>query len=237
MSGIYPAYAEGSEEIRRLLSGYPPEILKAFGFDVQVIFTPIGFYSMIFTYIVLCGSIQAMITGISLISKEFNRKTADFLLTKPASRSKILSGKVLAGIVSLFITDTIVTGAVWLIIKLSVSEPIDFGSYMTLSATLFYIGMMFFALGVITAVIVQRIKSVIGVSIGTVFGFFAVGMVGIAYDDDKIRYLVPFKYYDPIKIISSLRYERVFVAINILFVVFSIAAGYFIYVKRDIHSA
>lgn len=234
--GIYPAYADSGEEVKKLLAGFPPELLKALGFDLGLIFSPIGFYSIIFSYIVLCGSIQAMILGISLISKEFTRKTADFLLSKPASRVKIMTAKLLSGVVSLLATDMLVLGITWLLIKLLIAEPFSLSSYLMLSATLFYVEMMFFALGILVAVIVQRIKSVIGVSVGIVFGFFAAGMVSSVYNDDKIRLLAPFKYYDPLKIIGESTYESIFIIINVLFVAGSIIVSYVIYDKRDIHS-
>jgi ABC-2 type transport system permease protein len=170
---VYPAYSQEAVAIRELLEGYPPALLKAFGFDIESIFTPLGFYSLVFKYIILCGSIQAMILGVSLIAKEFNRKTADFLMTKPVSRANILTNKVLASVISLIITDIIVFALSWFAFNYISREPIDFRLFIMISLTLFLIEMIFYVLGLFLAVTIQKIKSVTGFSLGIVFGFFA----------------------------------------------------------------
>lgn len=235
--GVYPVFMESADDVKKLLAAFPPGVLKAFGFDISAIFSPVGFYSLFFTYIVLCGSIQAMILGISSVAKEFVRKTADFLLTKPVSRISIITGKILAGLTALLITHTLTIGIIRFLFVYAGKESVDGKLYMALSATLFFVAMMFFTLGILSAVIFQRIKSAAAVSTGAVLGFFLLGMFGSVISDDAIRYFAPFKYYDPVRIISGSGYETVFVVINIIFVAAGIAASYIIYAKMDIRAA
>ncbi|MDD4296421.1 MAG: ABC transporter permease subunit [Ruminiclostridium sp.] len=234
---IYPGFAQGKAEMKNLFAGYPPQILKAFGFDLSIIFSPLGFYSLVFQYIVLCGSIQAMVLGCSLISKEFTKKTADFLMTKPVSRVSVISAKTSAGLSSLIITYVLVVGLTWVLLISLISQPIDFGAYMKISITFFLIEMMFFAIGVFVAVTVRKVKSVTGISIGIVVGFFVLGLLVSSGIDVDLRYLVPFKYYDYIKILGGNGFELNFVIINILFVLITISVSYVIYIKSDIHAA
>ena len=234
---IYPSFAQGEVEMKNLLAGYPPQVLKAFGFDLNILFSPLGFYSLVFQYIVLCGSIQAMILGCLLISKEFTRKTADFLMTKPVSRMAVISAKISAGISSLIISFGLVVGLTWVLLIFLISQSIAFENYMKISITFFLIEMMFFAIGVFVAVTVRKVKSVTGISIGIVVGFFVLGLLVSSGIDVDLRYLVPFKYYDYIKILGGNGFELNFVIINILFVLITISVSYVIYIKSDIHAA
>lgn len=233
----YPAFAVSAEDVRKIFAGFPPELLKAMNISVDNLLSVLGFYAFIYTYIVLCGSIQAMILGASLMAKEFNRKTADFLFTKPVRRISIITQKISAGILLLVITDALVIMASYLTALAVSTGPVDTKAFFMISFSLFFVEMMFYSLGILIAVIKQRLKPVLGVSMGTVFGFFVLGMLGAILDDKKIRYIVPFQYYDPLRIIREPVYETQFAAINILFVAIALIASYSLYIKRDIHSA
>ena len=230
---VFSVYTSGAEDIKNLLTGFPPELLRALGMDTELLFSILGFYSFIFTYVLLCGAIQAMILGTNLIAKEFNRKTADFLFTKPISRAKILTGKFMAGIVALVATDVVITVAAYLMASAVSDEPFSSKLFLMVSVTLFFVQMMFYTLGMLIGVIFQRIKSVLGVSMGTVFGFFIAGMLTSFLEVDKLNYLVPFKYYDSIKIIHQSAYDSTFVVLNVLFVLIAFLASYIIYIKKD----
>jgi ABC-2 type transport system permease protein len=95
---------------------------------------------------------------------------------------------------------------------------------------------MFLALGVVVSVVAGKIKSVISISLSTVFGFFIVSMLGSVIGDKAVRYISPFKYFDLVYIVKNAAYETSFIIIGLLFVITSIAASYLIYVKKDIHA-
>ncbi|MCX7772250.1 MAG: ABC transporter permease [Clostridia bacterium] len=233
---VYPTYAVGEVEMRKLFAGFPPALLSALNLNVGLLFSVVGFYAFIFTYIMLCGSIQAMILGTTLIAKEFNRKTADFLFTKPVARVSVITQKLLAGVTLLLVTDVVVIGTAYITASAVSKTPWDAKPFFMISCSLFFVEMMFYALGVLIAVIKQRLKPILGVSLGTVFGFFVIGMLGAVLKDQNVRYIVPFQYYDPMKLVLKPTYETTFVIINAVFVLGAITASYLIYTKKDIHS-
>lgn len=232
---IYPAFSTGAEEFKKLMAGFPPAMLKAFSFDVELIFSPMGYYALIFSYMTLCGGIYAMILGTQVIVKEFNHKTADFLFTKPVSRIHIIAGKLVSGVLSVAVTDILAIGLTYLAALMIFGEPLESISFMRVSATLFLISLLFYVLGFLIGAIFQRIKSVIGVSIGTVFGFYVTGLLGSALDDEKLKYLVPFQFYDPMKIIREASYETYSIIATLVFVLTGLLASTLILAKRDIH--
>jgi len=95
---------------------------------------------------------------------------------------------------------------------------------------------MFMALGVVISVAAARIKAVLPLSLGLVFGFFIINMFGSVIGEETIRYLTPFKYYDTAYIIQHGGYEGRFIAIEAVFIVVNVIASYFIYAKKDIHA-
>lgn len=130
--------------LKKYLLGYPPQLLKAIG--AVDIFTMINFYAYIFSFVVVCGAIQAMNIGISIISKETRFKTADFLLTKPASRFKILTSKLSAGITNLLITNIIYVGLSVFVLKTFQNTDFDMKIFLLISCSLFLEQLIFFAL-------------------------------------------------------------------------------------------
>lgn len=93
------------------------------------------------------------------------------------------------------------------------------------------------SLGVIVSVVFPKIKSVISVSLATVFGFFIISMFDSVIEDEMLRYITPFKYFDTVYIISNGAYETPFIILGIVFIIVSISASYFIYSRKDIHAA
>jgi ABC-2 type transport system permease protein len=93
------------------------------------------------------------------------------------------------------------------------------------------------AIGILFSVIIPKIKSVIAVSLPTVFAFFIIGTLGAILGNDNVRYITPFKFYDTSYVINNGGYETSFLLIEISFVVLATIASYVIYFKKDVRSA
>jgi ABC-2 type transport system permease protein len=233
---LFPTFSKDAGEIKKLLEGYPEAVIKAFGLTVDIS-SLLGFYSYVFMFVLLCGAIQAMNLGISIISKEVRQKTADFLLTKPVTRKQIITSKLLAALTSLIITNVVYLTVSSFIAQAVKNEPFSLKIFIMISITLFFIQLIFMSLGVIVSVVFPKIKSVISVSLATVFGFFIISMFDSVIEDEMLRYITPFKYFDTVYIISNGAYETPFIILGIVFIIVSISASYFIYSRKDIHAA
>lgn len=232
---LFSAAANDIEAFKSVLATMPEALRKALSIYVDSIATLQGFYSFVILYVVLCGAIQAMNMGTAIVSKEIREKTADFLLTKPVTREGILQAKILAALSTLIITNLI-----YFIITVSmtftVKSEFDMKIFLMISATLFLVQLMFFALGILVAVIAGKIKSVISITLSTVFGFFIISSLGSVLGDEAVRYISPFKYYDVAYILKNGAYETKFMVIEVIFVVVAISLSFFIYKRKDIHS-
>jgi len=233
---MFPAISEEAETFKKLMEGFPEGIRLALGLAVENIGSILGFYSYIFLYVSLFGAIQAMILGVSILSKEVREKTADFLLTKPVTRTQIVTSKLMAAFTSLLITNVFYLGAATMMVSLVETKEYSTKIFLLLSLTLFFLQLIFLALGIIVSIAVPKIKSVLSISLGTVFAFFIIGALVSTTGDDALRYLTPFKYFDFAYIMQNSSYESSFMMVGIAFIVIAITASYLIYSKRDIHA-
>ncbi|MEH7272029.1 ABC transporter permease subunit [Neobacillus vireti] len=230
---FFPSFTKDTEEFTKLLEGYPAALREAFGINLENLFSILGFYCYGLSFVTLCGSIQAMNLGTSIVSKEVREKTADFLLTKPVTRTIVLSNKFLAALISIILTNIIYIGAAILLAFQVTTEDFSIETFILLSLTVFLVQLIFLAIGIFISVVVPKIKSVLPVSLATVFAFYFLGM--FSSGDEGKRYLSPFKYFDTAYIMDNSGYEASFLAAGAVVIVAAIVASYYIYAKKDIH--
>ncbi|MBZ9625869.1 ABC transporter permease [Clostridium sp. FP2] len=233
---MYPAFSKEVEAFKKLMEGFPEPVRKALGLSVESMSSILGFYSYTFLYLTLCGAIQAMNLGTSIISKEVRAKTADFLLTKPVTRRGIMTSKLMAALTCLIITNVTYLAAASIMASLVKTEDYSYKIFFMISITLFFIQLMFLSLGIIISVVGPKIKSVLPISLSMVFTFFIIGMFSSTTGDDAIRYITPFKYFDTGYIMKNSSYEISFIIIEIVVIIVAIAASYFVYDKKDVHA-
>lgn len=233
---LYPAYASNETAVRTILKGFPPQVLSASGINPDILFTVNGFYIFEFTYLALCGAFQAMNLGLAVLSKETRGRTADFLLTKPVSRREIMTGKLLAAVTLLLLTNIAFIAAATITALLVSSNSFSYRGFLMISLTLIFIQLMFTALGLLISVLIKRIKSVTTISLATVLGLFFIGAVSSASADQKLRYFSPFKYFDPQYIARHLHYETTFTWTALCLVAAAIIVSYIVFIRQDIYA-
>ena len=232
---IFKGLGKDIEDFKAFLNNMPDVMKNAFNIYIESISTLEGFYSFVFSFVVLCGAIQAMNMGTSIVSKEVRDKTSDFLLTKPVSRGSILTAKLLAALSALVITNmiylTLTVSAAYVVVG-----DFDLKLFLMISVTMFFIQLIFAALGILVSVMAGKIKSVISISLSTVFGFYIIGSLGTFLGEERVRYLSPFRYYDPAYIIKNTAYEAHYLIVGVIFIIAAIAVSYPIYMKKDIRA-
>lgn len=234
---VYPSMANDAVDFKKLLSGYPAAVRAMLGINLDYITSILGFYSMIFSFITLCGAIQAMILGISILSKESRERTADFLLVKPVSRSAIISAKLLAAFTTIAATDIVFFTVSTLLANSVKTDDFSVKLFFLVNLTLFFIQLIFLALGVVISVFFKKLKSVLPISLGVVFGLYMIGALLATGDtEDAARFISPFKYFDITYIIQNAGYEASYLIIGGIIVIVAIVVTYIIYMKKDIHA-
>jgi ABC-2 type transport system permease protein len=233
---LFPAFSRDAEDFMKVLEGFPEEIKKAVGLTFDTLATILGYFSYAFLYIKLAGAIQAMNLGLSIFSKETRDKTAEFLFTKPVTRTQVMTAKLLASLTSLVVTNLAFILSVFVTVSFVKTDEYSGKALLMISSSLFFLQLIFLGLGVLLAVIIPKIKSVIAVSLGTVFAFFMVGMISSSTDDEALRYVTPFNYVNDYYVIEHLSFETSFLVVGAFIILISVLTSFLVYRKKDIHS-
>ena len=233
---MFPTFANNAAEVRKLLAGYPEGLLKALDLSLDNISSLLGYYPFVFVYVLLGGAIQAMNLGLSLLSKEARLKTADFLLTKPVTRRQVLTAKLTAAVISLVFTNVSYLAVSSLMASLVSPESYSIKIFLLISVTLFFVQLIFMSLGILISALIPQLKSVISVSLGTVFAFFIISMLDSSLGEATVRYLSPFEYFDSTYIIQNATYETSYLLLTFAIVLVSITLSYVVYSRRDIRA-
>jgi len=233
---IYPAMLDQASAYKEILAGVPKEVLEALSINIDLLLSYNGFYGYIYIYLMIALGVMGMILGLGMFSKEITGKTADFLLTKPLRRSKIVTNKILAGIWIIFMTNLILA-LISIIMKLVLSDNGDGLVVMLLiSLSGFFMQLIFFAMGLFIGILRKRIRFISSFAMSVVFGFFILSMVSEIIEEDALFYLTPFRYFDSNALILKGAFETKYLALTFIIVLVFLGLSYVVFEKKDIHA-
>jgi ABC-2 type transport system permease protein len=201
------------------------------GFDLG---TAAGFYGVLFIYLAVMAAVHAVLLGAHLIAKEERDHTSEFLYAKPASRGRVLTGKLLAGVVNLVVFNLVTLASSFYFIDLF-SEGEEFGSdVVTLMIGMFCLQLIFFSIGAVVAGISRRPKSAASAATSIMFLTFLLYYV-VNFDEALgfLEYLTPFKYYDAAVLMKD-GLDPVFIGLSAVIVVAALFGTYRFYGARDL---
>jgi ABC-2 type transport system permease protein len=219
------------QEFAKIMENYPQALRNALSMNFDNVNSALGYYAtMPFTYLVLIASLQAMLMGVSVIAKENNSKTSDFLFTKPISRLNILISKSLSAFSLLLMSDFVIMTVLYL--TLVIFEPTNLNTYIILSKSVVIMQLIFLTLGIMLTTMLKKVKSPISLSMSVVLGIYAIS----SFADEKMRLLIPFQYFKSDYIIKNNGFEIKYLLMSILLIIIFILASKTLYLKKDINS-
>jgi len=234
---FFSVFADQAEMMNQVLEKFPEELLIAFGMNDMNYHTVLGYISFYFLFIQLLLAIQAGNYGFGLVSIEETEMTADFLLTRPVSRSKILTSKLLAALTSMLLTDVVMWIGMFTAISIfSEGKAYDLSTLLLLLFSVIIFQLFFFSVGLMISLLVKRVRSVTPYSLGLAFGSYVLSAFSGVFGDIKLEYITPFKHFEPAYIVNNASFNTPLVLINIAITVIALVTGYWLYLHRDIHA-
>jgi len=232
---MFPVFADQTALMNEVLARYPAELRAAFGLDKIDLSTVLGFYSFVFLFAQLCLAIQASNYGFGLVSIEESELTADFLLSKPVSRTQVLTSKLLAVLTSLTITNLVV----WVISIISIllfreGREYEPGTLFLLLLSIVIFQLFFLSIGLVVSLLVKRVRSVTPYGLGLGFGMYVLNGFSGVFGDVKLELITPFKHFDAASIVKNGAYDTPLVLLNVAVTLVSLAVSYWLYIRRDI---
>lgn len=233
---MYPTIQQDAESFLKLLENYPEELRLALGMHIESITSVLGFSAFVFSFTMLITTIQAMIMGMSIISKEERDKTADFLLTKPLSRTAIIINKIIASLTIFTITNISIYLVSLISITMFSNTTFDLMFFTEIFIGLLLTQILFFILGLFVSIIMKKVKSPLGVSLGIVFLLYTLSTILVKDTNDIMRYLTLYKYFEPNFIFMNKSLEAPFIILGLILVILLLTFSLIIYNKKDITS-
>ncbi|MGB4441164.1 MAG: ABC transporter permease subunit [Coriobacteriia bacterium] len=231
----YGAYESAGQSVAVILDQIPGTVQAVFGMTGFDLTTAAGFYGMLFLYLAVMGAVHASLLGAHLIAKEERDHTSEFLYAKPASRSAVLTGKLLAGLANLIIFNLVTTASSFYFVDYF-NKDAPFGSDIVLMMIgLFFLQVIFFAIGAAVAGTSHKPKSAASRATSIMFGTFLLFyVVNLNEDLEFLKYFTPFKYFEAGALMTDGALDPVFVGLSVAIVAAAIVGAYRFYSARDL---
>lgn len=207
---------------------------EAFGMDRLNFGTLTGFYAVECGNILgLGGAFYAALCAIAILSKEEKEKTAEFLLTHPVSRRRIVTEKLIAVFVQITAMNLIIYAlAVGSIAAIGETIPWKELSLMHLAFTLLQLELA----GICVGLSAFLCKGSVGIGLGAAVMMYFLNLIANISDAAGfLKYITPFGYCEGADIITNGSLDGVLVSIGAVVGICGIVIAYLKYTKKDIH--
>ncbi|OJU16139.1 MAG: ABC transporter [Clostridiales bacterium 43-6] len=229
------AGAEGNmESFKEIINKIPKALLAFFGMTGLDITTAVGYFGVVFTFLLVMAGIHAVMLGANIIAKEERDKTSEFLLAKPVSRSAIITYKLLAIVVNIIIVNLITTISSVGIVS-SYAESNQYNSQvLLLMVGLLIFQLIFLFLGTAVSAVKHRPKTSASTAAMILFSTYILSvLVDVSGEIDFLSYLTPFKYTSAKYILENQRLDPFCMMLSFIIIVASIIVTYCFYKRRD----
>jgi ABC-2 type transport system permease protein len=220
------------------MSAMPEAILEAFNLKDLPDFTKLNqYFAYVFQYIVMAGYIYAGMLGAKALIKEESEGTIEFLYAQPASRTKIVTMKLLSSL-AIFYVFAMIMAVASILISLAV-KPADlkvidlFMDMKILFSGFFLVGLVFMSMGFLVSVLIPHLRLAMPISIGIFFVTYLLGIFSSMIDAlEFLKYFSPFNYAVPSELVKN-GFHTVNIVLALLISLVCITGTYIVYGKKD----
>lgn len=229
---IYPEMSSQMAEMNEMFANMG-NFTAAFGMDQLNFGEFMGYFGAECGNVLgMGGAFFAALAGIAALAKEEKDRTAEFLLTHPVSRRRIVAEKLL----SVFAQITLMNAAVIIVTvasTLAIGEAPDFGR-MLLSFLAYYL--MQLEVGAVTFGISAFIKGgSLAVGLGFAFLSYALNIVSNLMEElEFLKFVTPFGYTDSSYVINEGSIEFKYLLTGVSITALAIYLAFYKYEKKDI---
>ena len=213
---------------------YPKEMLTFFGGSGVNLFTIEGFLTVEFLnpwwIVIMSGFAMAMASAI--VGKEMEKKTIEFLLSLPLSRSSLLFYRFLSNLLAVFLL-TLGTAIPLYLFSLYYDFSLNLKGLFYLSLSSFIFVSLFSALTIFFSLLFRERSKAISLTVTILIASYLLESLSAVYD--KLEWIAPFTlfhYYLPYKALRGELSYHILVLLG-LFILFTLAS-FIIFSRKDI---
>ena len=209
---------------------------EAFGMDRLNFGTLTGFYAIECGNILgLGGAFYAALCTAGILCKEEQDKTAEFLLTHPISRTRILTEKLFAALIQIVAMNLILyVIALGSIAAIGEEIPWKEINLLHIANALLHLELAGLCFGLSSFLR----KGSAGIGLGITAALYFLNLIAnIAKSAGFLKYITPFGYCEGAEFLSRGRLNAATAGIGIAIGIAGVAIAYLHYVRKDIHAA
>jgi ABC-2 type transport system permease protein len=233
---LYPAFEDAFDQIEDLLSVYPAEFLEAFGLgagglDMTDIYGWFGVEGYLF--VTLIGGSYAAILGSSILSKEEDDKTIEFLLSKPISRTHIIFGKAIVVLINLMLLDLVVS--MILLVAFTTLGELNVIVWLLYAFAPLLLQLFFASIALFISIFITKSRQVMSISLGLSIGMYVIDIISTLTDSAEfLKYFTPYEYINAVNIVQEQSIKPLYLLITVLVITISTLASWQLYKRKDV---
>lgn len=229
---IYPEMSTQMGDISAMFADMG-SFSQAFGMDRINFGEFLGFFGVECGNVLgLGGAFFAALLGISALAKEEKEHTAEFLLTHPVSRTRIIAEKLCAVIVQIVIMNLAVI-AVTALSVLIIGEEADIKTFALLFLSFFLMQLEVAAVTFGISAFLRR--GSLGIGLGLAAVFYFMNIVANLIDETKfLKYITPFGYTESADIIADGALNGGYLAVGMALAAIGVILAFWKYGRKDI---
>ena len=229
---LFPEMKNEMEEIGEMFSSMG-SFTAAFGMDRLNFGTLIGYYVTECGNILgLGGAFFASLCAAGILSKEEKDRTAEFLLTHPVSRKRIVTDKLIAALIQIAAMNLIIY-AVSLCSMAAIGENIPWKEINLLHAAYFILQIELAGICFGISAFLKKGSAGAGLGVAAVMYFLNL-IANITESAAFLKHITPFGYCDGADITANGSLDGGMVAVGVLIGAAGILTAYLKYIRKDI---
>ncbi len=229
---IYPEMSAQMGDINSLFADMG-SFSQAFGMDRVNFGEFIGFFGVECGNVLgLGGAFFAALLGISALAKEEQAHTAEFLLTHPVSRTRIIAEK-LCGVIAQLVLLNLAVIAVTALAVLAIGENADAKTFAVLFLAFFLMQLEVAAITFGISAFLKR--GGLGIGLGVAAMLYFLNIIANLIEETKfLKYITPFGYTEGADIIADGTINGGYLAVGAVLGLAGILLAFWNYRKKDI---
>ena len=229
---MYPDMKSQMSDVSEMFSSMG-NFTQAFGMDQLNFGTLLGFYAVEAGNILgIGGAFFAAITAVTALMKEEKERTAEFLMTHPVSRIRVITEKLISVFAIILILNVVVficsAGSV-----IAINEEVDWTVVILIHVA--YLLMQLEIVGICFGISAFLRKSGLGIGIGVAALMYFLNIMANISDDAKfLKYISSFGYTEGADIINDVALKTEYIIPGMILMAVGIIFAYVHYSKKDI---
>ena len=199
----YPVLGQNLGLLEEALALIPKVGQLVFGVYNVNITEPIGYYIVMYYWTGLIIFVHAIYTGASIISKESRDKTVEYLFTKPCPKSTIVTAKMLAALVNIFVVGLTATVMSLLAMIPITSDNAVYGHVFTACVGMLVTQGVLLMLGILCSALFKGYKASVSSAVGVLLLSYCLMFFVQYIDAPQLGFLSPLTFFSVSEVVKG----------------------------------